>query len=262
MHAFFFFKKMRDVSTTHSVFPETCCSCRLLDGCVNYCSWLPIVCLKETNQSQVEFSSANVDSGWVGGLGAERVQRCVYLWQRRAEEVGEILLSCQPTCVSQGKAEGTQGRWWVGSWMVCWVKYSRSVRVKLFKAWHTCLGAIQAFLLWQHGAREGFPWCHCCFEKVSSGSVLSREWAVGRLWHGERLLPVLLLLEPSLANPSSMWLQLTAIKMCWPKRFNINQSYSRSQFRGFKKERKKKSDANREIEVNICNVSHGLEIEK
>lgn len=178
------------------------------------------------------------------------------------EEVGEIFLSCQPTCVSQGEAEGTQGRWWVGSWMVCWVKYSRSVRVKLFKAWHTCLGAIQAFLLWQRGATEGFPWCHCCFEKVSSRSVLGSEWAVGRLWHGERLLPVLLLVEPPLANPSSMWLQLTAIKMCWPKRFNINQSYSRSQFRGFKKERKKKSDANREIEVNIWNVSHGLEIEK
>lgn len=28
---------------------------------------------------------------------------------------------------------------------------------ELFKAWHTCLGAIQAFLLWQRGATEGFP---------------------------------------------------------------------------------------------------------
>lgn len=129
----------------------------------------------------------------------------------RPEEVGGILPSCQLTCVLQGEAEGTQGRWWVGLWMVCWVKYSRSVKVKLFQGLAYlpgCHSGLPPLAVWGHGRFSLIPLLLWKGEQ--------RECAGQRAGYGtgERLLPVLLLAEPPLANPSSMWLQLTAIKMC------------------------------------------------
>lgn len=169
------------------VSPRHVASAGLLYACSNYFIWLLIMCLKETNQPEMEFSSANVCSvslmGLVWVLGVQRVQRCIRTCDRGGQRKWvKICLTCQFTCMPQEQEEclaiWIQRTWWAGSSVASLVKYSGSVRVMFFKSWNEWFsGYSQAFLLWQCGAMEHFPRCHCCFGRLNSRSVWGSEWA-------------------------------------------------------------------------------------
>lgn len=177
------------------------------------------MCLKETNQPEMEFSSANVCSvslmGLVWVLGVQRVQRWVYqnLWQRKPEKVGEILLTMSD-CLYAPRAGRILGNLnqekVVGGFLGgLFGKISGVCKGDVFQVLECFSGYNQAFLLWQCGVMEGFPQCHYYFGKMNSRSVSGSEWAGYRAgrdfslscsW-SKHLLPI-----PTPCGCSSSWL--------------------------------------------------------